>query len=89
MDHSIINTESSKNKHLSFQERIVIQLLLKDVFTPYKIAKELNRPNKYYLNEISRSTTIQIKQGTYTKAYLVYTGKAVYKKESYKFLPSI
>jgi len=42
MDYPDNNTESRKNKHLNFQERLTIQIRLKDGFSAYKIAKELN-----------------------------------------------
>ncbi|MBQ3423505.1 MAG: helix-turn-helix domain-containing protein, partial [Romboutsia sp.] len=41
MDHQNHNTESRKNKHLNFKERMTIELRLKDGFSAYKIAKEL------------------------------------------------
>ena len=36
MDHSNINTESRKNKNLNYEERITIQLRLKDGLTDVK-----------------------------------------------------
>lgn len=80
MEYTNNNTESRKNKHLNFEERMVIQLRLKDGLSPYKIAKELTRPINTILNEISRGTTTQIKQGNYIEVYLADTGEAVYKK---------
>ena len=65
MDHQNHNTELRKNKHLNFKERIMIELRLKDGFSAYKIAKELNRPINTILNEIRRGITTQIKQGKY------------------------
>ena len=50
MDYSNINTESRKNKNLNYEERITIQLRLKDGAAPYKIAKEYyskHRLNSY------------------------------------------
>ena len=44
MDYPNNNTDSRKNKHLNFEERMTIQLRLKDGLSAYKIAKELNRP---------------------------------------------
>lgn len=52
MDHQNHNTESRKNKHLNYKERMTIELRLKDGFSAYKIAKELNRPINTVLNEI-------------------------------------
>jgi len=80
MDYPNINTELRKNKHLNFQERMTIQLRLKDGFSAYKISKELNRSINTILNEIRRGTTTQIKQGNYIEIYLADTGEAVYKK---------
>ncbi len=50
MNHSNINKESRKNKHLNYEERIIIQLRLKGGAAPYKIAKEYyskHRLNSY------------------------------------------
>ena len=79
MDHQNHNTESRKNKHLNFKERMTIELRLKDGFSAYKIAKELNRPINTILNEIRRGTTTQIKQGKYVEMYLADTGETIYK----------
>ncbi len=45
MDHKNHNSESRKNKHLNFKERMTIELRLNDGFSAYKIAKQTN---KYY-----------------------------------------
>ena len=74
------NTQSRKNKHLNFEERVIIELRLEDGFSPYKVAKELNRPINTVFNEIRRGTTIQIKQGKQIEIYLADTGDATYKK---------
>lgn len=79
MDHQNHNTESRKNKHLNYKERMTIELRLKDGFSAYKIAKELNRPINTVLNEIRRGTTTQIKQSNYIEIYLAYTGEAIYR----------
>ncbi|MDY0257501.1 helix-turn-helix domain-containing protein, partial [Gudongella oleilytica] len=50
-------TDSRKNKHLNYEERMFIQLRLQDGFTPYKIAKQLGRARNTILNEIRRGTT--------------------------------
>ena len=80
MDYPNNNTESRKNKHLNFEERMTIQIRLKDGYSRYKIAKELNRPINTIINEIRRGTTTQIKQGKPVEMYLADTGEAVYKK---------
>lgn len=80
MEYPNNNTESRKNKHLNFKERMTIQLRLEDGFTAYKISKELGRPINTILNEIRRGTTTQIRQGNYVEIYLADTGEAVYEK---------
>ena len=40
MDYKNNNTESRKNKHLNFKERMTIELRLKDGFSAYKIDLE-------------------------------------------------
>lgn len=80
MEYQNNNINPRKNKHLSFKERHLIEIRLKDNLTPYKIAKELNRPINTILNEIRRGTTTQIKQGKSIEIYLADTGKAVYTK---------
>ncbi|MGL6106964.1 helix-turn-helix domain-containing protein, partial [Romboutsia sp.] len=44
------NTNSRKNKHLSFKERATIEIRLNDGLSPYKIAKELCRPINTIIN---------------------------------------
>lgn len=80
MDYPNNNTESRKNKHLNFKERMIIELRLKDGFTPYKIAKELGRPINTILNEIRRGTTTQIIQNKLCEVYLADTGNVIYHK---------
>jgi IS30 family transposase len=80
MDYPNNNTESRKHKHLNFKERMIIELRLKDGFTPYKIAKELGRPINTILNEIRRGTTTQIIQNKLCEVYLADTGNAIYNK---------
>ena len=59
---------------------MTIQLRLKDGFSAYKIAKELERPINTVLNEIRRGTTTQLAQGKQFEAYFADTGQAVYLK---------
>lgn len=80
MDYPNNNTESRKNKHLNFKERMTIEIRLKDGFSVYKIAKELCRSINTITNEIKRGTTTQIRQGKYIEIYLADTGEAVYTK---------
>ena len=80
MDYQKDTTNSRKNKHLNFEERMTIQIRLKDGLSVYKIAKELNSPINTITNEIRRGTTTQIKQGKSIQIYLADTGKAIYEK---------
>lgn len=85
MDYQNHNTESRKNKHLNMKERMIVEIRLKDGFSAYKIAKELNRPINTVLNEIRRGTTKQIKQGKEFHVYFADTGEALH---SSRFSPS-
>jgi IS30 family transposase len=80
MDYLNDNTELRKNKHLNYDERMTIQIRLKDGFTPYKIAKELRRSINTVSNEIRRGTTTQIIQGKEVELYFAETGEAIYDK---------
>lgn len=80
MDNKNNNTNSRKNKHLSFKERTTIEIRLSDGISIYKIAKELCRPINTIINEIERGTTTQIKQGKKVEIYLADTGQAIYEK---------
>ena len=84
MDYTNNITESRKNKHLNFEERMVIQIRLKDGFTPYKISKELGRSLNTITNEIKRGTVPQIKQNKKVMVYLADTGNDVYQKHRSK-----
>ena len=59
---------------------MTIEIRLKDGLSPYKIAKELDRPINTVLNEIRRGTTTQIKQNKTIELYLADTGNAIYNK---------
>jgi transposase, IS30 family len=80
MDYPNNNTKSRKNKHLSYEERMKIQLRLQDGYTRYKIAKELGRSLNTITNEIKRGTTTQIVQGKKIEVYLADKGKTTYLK---------
>ena len=80
MEYPNSNTYSRKNKHLNFEERVIIEIRLKDGLSPYKIAKELERPINTILNEIKRGTTTQIIQSKPVELYLADTGEAIYNK---------
>jgi IS30 family transposase len=88
MDYPNGNTESRKNKHLNFEERMTIQIRLNDGHSPYRIAKELNRSINTVLNEIRRGTTVQVKQDKHVKMYLADTGRIVYQKHRLNSCPT-
>ena len=79
MDSPNIITNSRKHKHLSFEERVTIQIRLKDGCTAYRIAKELCRPINTIINEIRRGTVPQIIQNKKVMVYLADAGEAIYK----------
>ena len=56
MDQVHSATEHRKGKHLSFEERVVIQTRLKDGWTPNRIAGELGCAPNTVRNEIKRGT---------------------------------
>lgn len=80
MDNPNYITESRKYKHLNFEERVLIQIRLKDGFSPYCIAKELGRARNTILHEIRRGTVPQIKQYKTVHMYLADAGKAIYER---------
>lgn len=53
MDKPNNNTESSKNKHLNFKERMISEIRIKDGFSVYKIAKELGISVNIIINAIN------------------------------------
>ncbi|WP_300383414.1 IS30 family transposase [Clostridium sp.] len=79
MDYKNNNTNTKKNKHLTLQERCFIEIRLKDKWSPYKIAKVINRPINTVLNEIRRGTVTQVKLGRKIDRYLADVGERVYK----------
>ena len=78
MDYPNNTTDSRKHKHLNFEERMTIQLRLKDGYSPYKIAKELGRASNTIRNEIARGTVTQIIQGRKVELYLADAGENIY-----------
>ena len=79
MDYTNYTTDSRKHKHLNIQERTIIELRLKDGYSAYKIAKELQRPINTILNEIRRGTVPQIKNNHKIQLYFADAGQAIYK----------
>ena len=49
-------TKRRKGQHLTFEERMVIQVRLKDGWSPNKIAKEIGCAPNTVRNEIKRGT---------------------------------
>jgi IS30 family transposase len=70
--------KTSCSKHLSFKERVKIELLADEGKTAYAIAKLLNRPINTITNELRRGTVDQIKQGKLVKIYYADAGQAKY-----------
>ena len=60
------NTQRQKGKHLSFEERVIIQTRLNDKHSPNKIAAELGCSPNTIRNEIKRST-VYIYNGKVTR----------------------
>lgn len=88
MDSTNYNTQSRKHKHLNYEERMTIQIRLKDGFTPYRIAKELKRPINTVLNEIRRGTVDQIVNKKLVKTYLADAGQTIYEKNRKNSCPA-
>lgn len=79
MDHlHSTTTEHRKGKHLSYEERIVIQTRLKDGWTPNRIAKEIGCAPNTVRNEIKRGT-VSLYRGNVFR-YKASAGQATYKK---------
>lgn len=76
MDQLNSITSHQKGKHLSFEERVIIQTRLKDNLSPNKIAKELGCAPNTVRNEIKRGT-VYLYNGN-VKRYKAYTGQAAY-----------
>ena len=71
-------TEHKKGKHLSFEERVVIQTRLKDGWTPNRIAGELGCAPNTVRNEIKRGT-VTLYRGNIFR-YKAKVGQAAYEK---------
>lgn len=78
MDYPSNTISLRKQKYLNFEERMIIQLCLKDGYSPYKIAKELNHASITIRNKIKRGAVSQIKQGKTVMLYLADEGESVY-----------
>ena len=79
MDHLHSTTiEHRKGKHLSFEERVIIQTRLKDGWTPNKIAAEIGCAPNTVRNEIKRGT-VALYHGNVFR-YKAKVGQAAYEK---------
>ena len=79
MDHVYsTTTEHQKGKHLLYDERILIQVRLKDGWSANKIAKEIGCAPNTVRNEIKRGT-VTLYNGR-VQRYKAKAGQAVYDK---------
>jgi transposase, IS30 family len=72
------NTERVKNQHLKYNERVIIEIRIKDGWSPYKIAKEYGFASNTVRNEIARGTVEQIKNGKKVYIYCADAGQYRY-----------
>lgn len=76
MDQLNSNTHHQKGKHLSFEERVIIQTRFKDNLSPNKIAAELGCSPNTVRNEIKHGTVslyngnVQRYKATSDKAFM-------------------
>ncbi|WP_028829507.1 IS30 family transposase [Proteocatella sphenisci] len=80
MDYTNYNTDFRKHKHLNDFERHSIQIRLTEGWSPYKIAKSLDRAQNTILNEIRKGTVSQLKHGKKIELYFSDAGKSIYEK---------
>ena len=78
MDQLNCTTKQARGKHLSFEERVIIETRLKDGWNPNQIAKELGRPSNTVRNEIERGTVL-LYNGK-VKRYKASAGEAAYRE---------
>lgn len=76
MDNHNCTSEHGKNQHLTIENRILIQLRLKDGHTIYKIAKEIGCVYNTVKNEIKRGI-VELYNGS-IKRYKASEGQATY-----------
>ena len=76
MDCTHYTTETRKGQHLSIEERVAIELRLKDEWNINQIAKELNRSYNAIKKEIARGTVL-LYHGK-VKRYKARAGQAAY-----------
>lgn len=79
MDHlHSTTTEHRKGKHLSFEERVVIQTRLKDGWSPNRIAREIGCAPNTVRNEIKRGTVSLYRDNVFR--YKASAGQTAYEK---------
>lgn len=76
MDCTYYTTETRKGQHLSFEERVTIELRLKDGWNINQIAKELKRSYNAIKNEVARGTVLLYRGKV--KRYKARAGQAAY-----------
>lgn len=76
MDCTYYNTETRKGQHLSFEERVTIELRLKDNWNINQIAKDLKRSYNAVKKEIARGTVL-LYHGK-VRRYKARAGQAAY-----------
>lgn len=86
MDYTNYTTETRKGQHLSFEERVIIELRLKDGCNPNQIAKELNRSYNAIKKEIARGTVL-LYHGK-VKRYKARAGQEAYEQNRRKCVKS-
>lgn len=77
MDQLNSTTHHQKGKHLSFEERVIIQTRLKDNLSPNKITSEIGCSPNTVRNEIKRGT-VSLYNGKIQR-YKATAGQSVYK----------
>ena len=78
MEYSNNTPICRRNKHLNEFERSKIEVLSSLGYSPYSIAKVINRSANTVRNEIKRGTVTQIKAGKSTSSYFAETGHIIY-----------
>lgn len=80
MDHNDHTTNDRKEKHLSYAERVKIEVWLQEGHNGSWIAKKLGRAKSTIYTAIKNGLTEQIRQGKKIKVYLADHSQAVYEK---------
>lgn len=89
MDLTHSTTKQRQYTHLSYQERVILEVRLKDGLTPSAIARELGRAKNTVRNEIARGRVTQIKQGKFVQIYLADAGQHRYEKNRKACRPAL